>query len=61
MQDKLNLKCSTLYMAVNMYDKFLEKENIGTELLTLKIIMGTCLFISHKLEEIIFLSLAMFS
>jgi hypothetical protein len=27
-------------MAVNMYDKFLEKENIGTELLTLKIIMG---------------------
>jgi len=48
-------------MAVNMYDKFLEKENIGTELLTLKIIMGTCLFISHKLEEIIFLSLALFS
>jgi len=47
-------------MAVNLYDKFLEKENIVNDLLTLKIIMGTCLFISHKLEEITFLNLNIF-
>ena len=47
-------------MAVNLYDKFLVKENIGPDLLTLKIIMGTSLFISHKLEEIIAKSLDIF-